>query len=63
MLEKISYRKNHVASVDWKLSIEFELIAWNTPQQNSIAETAFYAIACNGRAMLHQANIPKDCHV
>jgi hypothetical protein len=48
------------ASVDWKLSIEFEFTAWNTPQQNSIAETAFYMISCRGRAMLHQANIPED---
>jgi hypothetical protein len=24
--------KNCVASVDWKLSIEFEVTAWNTPQ-------------------------------
>jgi hypothetical protein len=30
------------------------------PQHNSIAETAFYTIACRGHAMLHQANIPED---
>jgi Reverse transcriptase (RNA-dependent DNA polymerase)/Zinc knuckle len=55
--------KNRAASVDWKLSIEFEFTARNTPQQNSIAETAFYTIACRGRAMLHQANIPEDRRV
>jgi hypothetical protein len=55
--------KNCVASVDWKLSIEFEFTARITPQQNSIGETAFYMIACRGRAVLHQANISEDCRV
>jgi hypothetical protein len=40
--------KNRAASVAWKLSIEFEFTAWNTPQQNSIAETAFYTFAYLG---------------
>jgi hypothetical protein len=52
--------KNRAASVDWKLSIEFEFMAQNTPQQNSIAETAFYTIACCGRAMLHQVKSRKN---
>jgi hypothetical protein len=52
--------KNRAASVDWKLSIEFEFMAQNTPQQNSIAETAFYPIACCGRAMLHQVKSRKN---
>jgi hypothetical protein len=52
-----------VASVDWKLSIEFEVTARNTPQQNSIAETAYYTINFHGHARLHQANIPEKRHV
>jgi hypothetical protein len=55
--------KNCAASVDWKLSIAFEFTAQNKPQQNSIAETAFYTFVCRGCAILHQANIPEYRHV
>jgi hypothetical protein len=52
-----------LCAVDWKLSIEFEFTACNKPQKSSIAETAFYTIACCCCAMLHHANIPEDQHV
>jgi hypothetical protein len=45
-------------SKDWKLGIEFEFTARDTPQQNSLAEVGFATIANRGRAMMSRANIP-----
>jgi len=45
-------------SKDWKLDIDFEYTARNTPQQNHLAELGFAVIANRGRAMMHRANIP-----
>jgi hypothetical protein len=46
-------------SSDWKLNIEFEYTARDTPQQNHLAELGFAIIANRGRALMHKANIPE----
>jgi len=33
--------KKRIDSVDWKLGIDYEITARNTPQQNHLAEVAF----------------------
>ena len=45
-------------SAAWKLGIQFEFTAHDTPQQNHLAELAFTVIANRGRAMMHEANLP-----
>ena len=50
--------KKRCQSKDWKLKIEFEFTARDTPQQNSLAEVGFATIANRGRALMYQANIP-----
>ena len=47
-------------SADWKLNLNFEFTARNTPQQNSLAEVAISTIAMRGRAMMHRANVPME---
>lgn len=47
-------------SSDWKLNIEYEFTASDTPQQNHLAELGFAVLANRGRAMMYAANIPKD---
>ena len=47
-------------SADWKLNLNFEFTARNTPQQNSLAEVAIATIAMRGRAMMHRANVPME---
>ena len=46
------------SSADWKLDTDFEYTAKETPQQNSLAETAFTTIAARSRAALNAANVP-----
>ena len=47
-------------SARWKLPIEFEYTARNTPQQNHLAEIAFATIMNRARAMMIAANIPEQ---
>ena len=42
----------------WKLNINFEYTARDTPQQNSLVETGFYIVLNKGRAMLIDSNVP-----
>ena len=42
----------------WKLAIDFEFTARDTPQQNHLAELGFAVLANRGRAIMHRANIP-----
>jgi hypothetical protein len=44
---------------EWKLATIFENTARKTPQQNSLAENAFTAIALKTRAVMNAAQIPK----
>jgi len=52
--------KKRTDSVDWKLSIDYEITARNTPQQNHLAEIAFTIIGNRGRALMHHANVPEE---
>jgi hypothetical protein len=45
---------------DWKLPIVVEWTARDTPQQNSPVEVAFSTLSGRARAMLNDANIPKE---
>ena len=47
-------------SADWKLNLEFEFTARDTPQQNHLAEVGLSTIANRGRAMMAAANIPVE---
>jgi hypothetical protein len=46
-------------SSQWKMPIEFEYTARNTPQQNHLAEIGIYMMCCRGRALMSRANSPK----
>ena len=45
-------------SSDWKLNIDFEYTARNTPQQNHLAEQGFAHLANLGRALMNHAHVP-----
>jgi hypothetical protein len=45
---------------DWKLPITIEWTARDTPQQNSPVEVGFATLSGRARAMLQDANVPKD---
>jgi hypothetical protein len=50
--------QKRVQSKDWKLDIEFEYTARNTPQQNHRAELGFAVLANRGRTLIYRANVP-----
>ncbi len=54
---KLSQRMN---GVDWKLNVETKWTARNTPQQNSVAETAISVINDRALSMMHAANVPDE---
>ena len=45
---------------EWKLVMKWEFASRNTPQQNSIAEVAFWTIKHHGMVMMTATNIPKN---
>ena len=47
-------------SSDWKLNINFEYTARNTPQQNHLAEVGLTTIVNRGRSMMVAANVPTE---
>ena len=55
--QKLEKRMN---SKDWKLNIEPEYTARQTPQQNHLAELAIATMKNRSRAMMIAANIPKE---
>ena len=57
--ENIALEKR-LKSESWKNPVEVEYTARDTPQQNSVAEVAFYALANKARAAMHQANLPME---
>ena len=57
--ENIALEKR-LKSESWKNPVEVEYTARDTPQQNSVAEVAFYALANKARAAMHQANLPVE---
>jgi hypothetical protein len=46
-------------SNDWKLNIQYEYTARDTPQQNHLAELALATMANKGRACMTAANVPE----
>ena len=52
--------EKRAASADWKLDIDFEYTARDTPQQNHLAEIALAVITNRGRALMHRANVPYE---
>ena len=50
----------HLKSKDCKLDVRVEYMAWDTPQQNSLAEQGFTFISSKTRAALNTANIPQE---
>ena len=44
-------------SADWKLAMEIEYTAKDTPQQNSMFETSFTSMAARARAMMTAVNV------
>ena len=57
--ENIALEKR-LKSESWKNPVEVEYTAQDTPQQNSMAEVAFYALANKARVAMHQANLPME---
>ena len=55
--ENISLQKI-AESADWKLGLQCEYTARDTPQQNALAEIAFTTLGGRAKAMLNQANVP-----
>jgi hypothetical protein len=45
-------------SADWRLNVNFEFTARDTPQQNHLAELGFAHLANYGRALMAQVNAP-----
>ena len=52
--------KKRSESADWKMNINWEFTARNTPQQNHLLELGFTTIAAGARAMMHAANVPLE---
>jgi hypothetical protein len=50
--------QQRMASSDWKLPIKVEFTARNTPQQNSLAETAFTTMTGRAKALFNAAMVP-----
>ena len=57
--ENIALEKR-LKSESWKIPVEIEYTARDTPQQNSLAEVAFYALANKAQAAMHHANLPME---
>ena len=52
--------EKRAASADWKLGLNFEYTARDTPQQNSLAEVGLYTVQRRGIAMMSDANIGEE---
>ena len=49
--------EDRLGSADWKLTVEFEYTARDTPQQNSHAEVGITTLLLRSKAMMIGANI------
>jgi hypothetical protein len=47
-------------SADWKLPVNMEYTAANTPQQNALVEVKFTYLASKARAAMHAAEVPRN---
>jgi hypothetical protein len=54
--------QQRLQSADWKLNINFEFTARDTPQQNHLAELGFTHLANYGRALMARGNVPMNIH-
>eukprot|EP00957_Ditylum_brightwellii_P164700 12540151-Ditylum_brightwellii.AAC.1 len=45
-------------SAEWQLRVHFEYTAWNTPQQNQLAELKLALLANKDWALMIDANVP-----
>ena len=54
---KLEKRAN---GADWKLDVQFEYTARDTPQQNYLVEKSFDTLTARGRAMMDTANVPTE---
>jgi len=52
--------QERAGSKDWKLNIEFEYTARDTPQQNHLVELGFAVITNRGRTLMQRANVPMN---
>ena len=57
--ENIALEKR-LKSESWKNPVEIEYTTRDTPQQNSLGEVAFYALANKARVAMHHANLPME---
>ena len=57
--ENIALEKR-LKSESLKNPVEVDYTARDTPQQNSMAEVAFYALANKAQAAMHDANLPME---
>jgi hypothetical protein len=60
MRVKINFWRIDLKHSDWKLPVVVEWTARDIPQPNSPVEVAFATLAGRSRAMLQDANIPKE---
>jgi hypothetical protein len=51
--------QTRLESAAWKLDIQYEYTARDTPQQNHLAELGFAVLGNRGRALLYRANVPR----
>ena len=52
--------EKRLKSSDWRTNIAFEYTGRDTPQRNSLAEVSFHTLASRGRAIMNDANIPRN---
>ena len=52
--------QNRANSATWQLGINFEFMARDTPQQNSLAEVGIFTLANRVRAMMHYVHVPME---
>ena len=57
---KILHWKRGLKASHGKNPVEIKYTARDTPQQNSQAEVAFYALANKARVAMHHANLPME---
>ncbi len=52
--------EKRLQSADWKLQVNMEYTAANTPQENSLVESKFTYLSGKARATMHAAGVPRE---
>ena len=60
MQAKIKKLASRLQSAAWKIPVEIEYTARDTPQQNSPVGVAFYALMNKACTMMHHVNLPME---